>query len=210
MVSGPRPLLHRTRRRQAATIAAGALSIVAVLVVSIVAVRAVRQSDGMTPADRPNVTTESPVPRGRLIASGDGWDLRLNDDEVGGATWRILCFTLVGPNLHNVSCSYVNPQYVGLAKVDSLQSEEALFYGTVSIRVARIQVRFEDGSIAEADIFAPPETIEIDDNLFVLELQGPDGDAIATLLDKRGRRLATAEFRLPPPKGEILFAFDRV
>jgi hypothetical protein len=179
-----------------------------VLIALSVAVRAVLQSDGMTPADRPTVTTEGPVPMGKLIASGDGWDLLLDDKEVAGANWRILCFTLAGPSVHDVSCHYVNPQYVGVASVYSLQSEGALFYGTVSTRVARIQVRFEDGSISEADIFAPPEAIEIADNLFVLELQGPNGGAIATLLDKRRRGLGTAEFRLPPRKGEILFAFD--
>lgn len=162
------------------------------------------------PAPSPREVDGPSVPKGKLIASGDGWRLGLNDGEVGGANWRILCFTLVGPNLHNVSCSYVNPEYVGLAKVDSLQSKGSVFYGTVSTPVSRIQVRFEDGSIAEADIFAPPGTVEIKDNLFVLELQGPEGGAVATLLDERGRRLATADFRLPPPKGEILFAFDRV
>jgi hypothetical protein len=204
----PRPLLHRTRRRQVATIAGSALSIVAVLVVSIVAIRAVRQSEGVTPAARPNVTTEGPVPRGKLIASGDGWDLRLSDDEVGGANWRILCFKLVGPNLHDVSCNYVNPQYIGVATVYSLERERALFYGTVSTHVAKIHVGFEDGSSEEAGAFAPPETIEIEDNLFVLELQGPEGRATVTLLDKRGRVLNTGELRLPPRQGEIFFAFD--
>ncbi|MGH2659668.1 MAG: hypothetical protein ACRDHS_08375 [Actinomycetota bacterium] len=43
--------------------------------------------------------------------------------------------------------------------------------------------------------FAPPETATIERNLFALEIDQRHGSAVATLLDRGGRRLATAEFR---------------
>ena len=198
--------LHWTRRRWVATIAVG----VAVVAVTALFIRAVLGFDGVTITGAPGETKETPIPKGEVIASGDGWELFIDDKQIGGPKWRSVCYTLVGPSLYHIACNYVNRQYAGLARVDSLRREGALFYGTVATRVAGIEVRFEDGSRAEPGVFSPPKSIEIEENLFVLALHDPEGSAIATLLDERERRLATAEFSWPHGEGGILFAFDPV
>ena len=135
------------------------------------------------------MTTRTSIPADNVIASGDGWQLDV-------AYRDGVCFTLVGPTVDNMPCFVVEPPgSLGSASVSSLGTEGALFYGTVSTRVTRIELRLDDGSVLEkASILPPPEGIETEDNLFVLELDAPEGSAIATLLDKQGKGLTTAEF----------------
>jgi hypothetical protein len=144
--------------------------------------------NGASRADEPSVTTRTSVPADNVIASGDGWQLDV--------TYRDgVCFTLVEPTVGSIPCFVFEPPgSLGSASVSSLGTEGAVFYGTVSTRVAKIELRLDDGLVLEANILPPPEGIETEDNLFVLELDAPEGSAIATLLDKQGKRLTTAEF----------------
>jgi hypothetical protein len=163
--------------------------VVATLAIGAVLLSACTGRNAVTRTGEPAMTTGTPVAFGTLIASGDSWDLFVEEGDG-------LCFTVVGPSGDNRPCFiWEPPGPLGTANVESLGSEGALFYGRVSTRIATIQVRFDDGSVAEAaDIIHPPATIEEEINLFVLELDGPEGSAIARLLDERGKELATAKF----------------
>jgi hypothetical protein len=144
--------------------------------------------NGASGAGEPSVTTRTSIPADHVIASGDGWQLDV-------AYRDGICFTLVGPTVGSMPCFVVEPPgSLGSASVSSLGTKGALFYGTVSTRVAKIELHLDDGSVLEANILPPPEGIETEDNLFVLDLDAPEGSAIATLLDKQGKGLTTAEF----------------
>lgn len=73
------PVVRRTRRRQAVTIAASALGVIALVAGSIVGVRAVLATDRGTPADAPTVTTTM---NGISITYPEGWHL-IDPDEAG-------------------------------------------------------------------------------------------------------------------------------
>jgi len=82
--SAPQPAeaaraVSRTRRRQAVTLAGSALGVVALVAASIVAVRAVLTTDGMSPADAPTVTTTM---NGISITYPEGWHV-IDPDEAG-------------------------------------------------------------------------------------------------------------------------------
>ena len=126
-----------------------------------------------------------------VVASGDTWDLGFGRDPRGGG----LCFALDDLRGSYLFCTDLVYPEVGSGVVESLGNEGSLVLGTVSTRVATVEVALEDGSVVATNPFAPPETITIERNLFALEIDQPHGSAVATLLDGRGRRLATAEFR---------------
>ena len=199
-----RLVIAKTRRRQGLTLATGVLAVGGFVVASLLGLRAVGAFDrGAPPAGPP--ATKAPVPAlpatATQIASGHGW--RLLADQGKG-----FCFYLVGRHLNDRSCNYVSPPS-GSANVDSLGSQGALFYGTVSTRAARMEVRPGDGSLVMAHVFPPPRTLAIKRKLFVAELQGPRGRATVEIWDKRGERLAIGEFRWAEGEGTG-FAFSAV
>jgi hypothetical protein len=116
--------------------------------------------NGASGPGEPSVTTRTSTRADNVIASGDGWQLVV-------ASRDGVCFTLVGPTVGSMPCFVVeSPGSLGSASVSSLGTEGALFYGTVSTRVAKIELRLDDGSVLEANILPPPEGIETEDNLF--------------------------------------------
>ena len=134
----------------------------------------------------------SPTPPYPVVASGDNWDLGFGRDARRGGG---LCFALDDLRGSYLLCTDLVYPDLGSGGVEPLGSEGSLVYGTVSTRVATVEVALEDGSVVATNPIAPPETITIERNLFALEVDQPQGSATATLLDERGRRLATAEFR---------------
>ena len=210
--SAPRPhhakvVIAKTRRRQGLTNATGALVVGALALASILGLRVVGAFDrGPIGPPATSIPVPTPPATGTQIASGHGW--RLIADKQEPSQDPGLCFYLVGPHLNERSCDYVSPPS-GSANVDSLGSQGALFYGTVSARAARIEVRLDNGSVVMAHVFTPPTTLAIKRKLFVAELQGPQGRGTVEIRDKRGERLAIGEFRWAKGEGTG-FAFSTV
>src|SRR5262245_50295745 len=99
------------------------------------------EQNGASGAGEPSVTTRTLIPADSVIDSGDGWQLEV-------AYRDGVCFTLVGPTVGSTPCFVVElPGSLGSASVSSLGAEGALFYGTVSTRVAKIELSLDDGSV---------------------------------------------------------------
>lgn len=72
-----RPIVRRTRRRQGATVAASALGVALLAVVSVAGIRALLTSDGATPANEPTTTTTI---NGISITHPESWTVFDPDD----------------------------------------------------------------------------------------------------------------------------------
>jgi hypothetical protein len=127
-----------------------------------------------------------------VVASGDTWDLGFGRIPLRPAA---PCFALDDLRGSYILCTNLVYPELGSGVVEPLGSEGSLVFGTISTRVATVEVALEDGSVVATNPFAPPETATIERNLFALEIDQRHGSAVATPLDRGGRRLATAEFR---------------
>ena len=143
---------------------------------------------GLALTDRGGSATAGKVP---VVASGDTWDLGFGNELRGGAP----CFALDDRRGSFLLCTDLVYPELGSGVVEPLGGEGSLVFGTVSTRVATVEVALEDGSVVATNPIAPPETVTIERNLFVLEIDQTHGSAVATILDGQGRRLADAEFR---------------